>query len=406
MENMATNLKEKECEFPFHEIVFLKNLLQNKNCSKIVGIGKSTEPLLKIIAKITIKDGRSKSYLVDDALCQVKNMQFCEQNGENAEFNNIIYISERHRMKGNVDLLLLDARKNMPKEILNFLVVFPYLKKNAIILVIDELFYKKNEQKGVGTSVLFQNIRGTRFSHNCEKYSKLSQKIGRYGISLYDKMGEMKGSGVPFLVAFQITEETSKYIGNQFASLWVPWTDIPEVEYLTLCEKLIKRVYPPEYLFLYRKAVADSKPAMLGRMDFSTYKEYLGDLEKYKRILVDLHKSILSSFSHLLLYGKGFRGNLFYYFIKELGIRVDGFVISEGRNSAKKHMGLPVYEITKIPFSKDDFIIIQTVDSLEIEQQLNDSKLHWLKIHEDVWSLLYELPNLFPKMCIRISRNI
>ena len=102
-------------------------------------------------------------------------------------------------------------------------------------------------------------------------------------------------------------------------------------------------------------------------------------------MLEDLTQSIFSTFRQILLYGKGERGQCFLKVAKILGIDIAGFVVSDGRSRTVPLCGLPVYTYSKIPFAKEDVLIIQTTNSKEIEKRLKHSGYHWLKLPENLW---------------------
>lgn len=66
----------------------------------------------------------------------------------------------------NIDFCLLDAAHQFPGELLDFLVILPYLKKNAIIVIHDTLihtFRKLYYDGGSVCGILFASLKGKKF---------------------------------------------------------------------------------------------------------------------------------------------------------------------------------------------------------------------------------------------------
>ena len=68
-----------------------------------------------------------------------------------------------------------------------------------------------------------------------------------------------------------------------------------------------------------------------------------------------------------------------------LDIDVAGFVISDWQNPTAGTDEIPVYAYSKIPFCKNDVLILQTADTDEIANVLKDSGWHWLRIPKRLW---------------------
>lgn len=98
----------------------------------------------------------------------------------------------------DIDFLILDTMHVLPGEILDFIVAFPYLKKDAIVVLHDiGLQFRAEYRRMIATGILFQTVVADKFWNNQGVY--------------------------PNIAGFQITEDTGKYMRDMFLSLTLPW---------------------------------------------------------------------------------------------------------------------------------------------------------------------------------------
>lgn len=298
-----------------------------------------------------------------------------------------------------IDFLILDAAYNMPKEILNFIAVFPYLTADAVIVLQDVAVRYSENGREVATSVLFQNVTAAKLNHQ-EQYPNVRDRMAAYvSLKSFCDAGKAKVHFVSNMIsAFQLDAATPAHMSDMFAALWIPWTHVPNVKYLIECETLIRKSYGTECLKLFRQAVADRGLPMLSTRDASHYSRFIGDISLYDDFLRNMAQSILGTFPQILLYGKGTLGRTFLHFAAEIGIGITGFVVSDGRPAAGNCEGLPIYPYSQIPFKRDEFLIIQTVDSAEIEARLKKSGFHWMKLPDNFWMKKRSEPGLLLDM--------
>lgn len=298
-----------------------------------------------------------------------------------------------------IDFLILDAVYNVPKEILNFIAVFPYLTADAVIVLQDTVVQYSENGNGAATSVLFQNVTAAKLNHQ-EQYPNVRDRMASYvGLESFCDVGKAKvhfGSNI--ISAFQLGAATPAHMRDMFAALWIPWTHVPDVKYLAECETLIRKLYGAECLKLFRQAVADRGLPMLSTRDAAHYSRFIGDISLYDDFLRNMAQSILGTFPQILLYGKGMLGRTFLHFATGIGINITGFVVSDGRPVPENCEGLPVYSYSQIPFTRDEFLIIQTVDSSEIEARLKQSGFHWMKLPDNFWMKKRTEPGLLLDM--------
>ncbi|SFG25472.1 glycosyltransferase [Oribacterium sp. WCC10] len=56
----------------------------------------------------------------------------------------------------------------------------------------------------------------------------------------------------------------------------------------------------------------------------------------------------------VLIYGKGLVGTMDYHIFRDLGINIDGFVVTDNSSNESQYLGLPLYSVDNMPFDNDD----------------------------------------------------
>ncbi len=273
--------------------------------------------------------------------------------------------------ESGIDFLLLNSICNMPVDLLNFILVLPYLKPEAVVVLQDAVLQDPANGVSFAYSILFQNVTASKFAHNREHYPdfRVQMKLCRYNFvsPQYSSVYRNAVQQFHMLSAFRINEKTSKYIGDIFAALRIRWPYMLDGEYLKACEDVIDKHYELEHVQIYRQAVKEAERF------FDAYP----DMFEY------LANSLFHSFQYILLYGKGKRGRALRDIFKKAGIDISGFVVSDGRTAYSNE--IPVYPFSQIPFEKDKVIIVQSAASTEIETLLRQSGYHWLELPEIFW---------------------
>lgn len=132
---------------------------------------------------------------------------------------------------GDIDFLISDTTHSMPGENLDFLVCFPYLKNDAVVVLHDTALHLRRSvmrRYSYAASILFQTVVANKFLNNTFEH--------------------------PNIAAFQITEDTSKYIADVFAALMISWEYIPKTEQLHAYEAVLTQHYPEDCMRIYHQA--------------------------------------------------------------------------------------------------------------------------------------------------------
>lgn len=366
---------------------FICGLIRDYQPQKIVEVGvaegETTVVILECIRRLALK---SSLYSVDLSERVYHDQRRCTGDlvDRLAEHSGASAVERHHLMLGKlladrleeigseIDFLILDTMHIMPGEILDFIAAFPHLSCNAIVVLHDTRYhYMRREQAGIATSVLLQSVTADKFLNNQKSY--------------------------PNIAAFQLNDDTMEYMTDVFCLLMIRWAYIPLEEHLRSYEAVISAHYNAQCHKLFLQAETEAKKYHYGSQMPS-----------------------IGGFQHVLLYGAGNRGQEFYRQCNAIGIKVDGFVVSdeqfeksfhsdaEGKTPTLKAWNpdrdgpsgyklvvqtrgsesLPIYSYSQIPFSPEETLIIQTAKAPEVTQRLQMSKWHWIDFPMIFWKEL------------------
>lgn len=341
---------EDEAQMKKSEQAFLCGLIKKYAPEKIleVGIaaGATSLVLLNAIKKLGLS---SKMYSVD--LSEMYYMDNTKNTGfllkEAASYgldltNHSLLLGKvaAARMEGigeGIDFLILDTTHQLPGEVLEFLALLPYLTKDAVVVVHDTAhhFYTPN---GYASSVLFHSVVADKFLNNANGYVNIA--------------------------AFRLNEDTRKYIADVFAGLFMPWTYLPSEDDFSHYEKLLRSNYSEEQFKLYCQAKYKNAMYVLGVNAMVELKDVL-NMEKGLKVL---------------LYGTKEQGKRCLYYCQRNGIFPKGFVVSDGWQEDTECEGLQVYEYSKIPYRREEVLILLVNSAKEPEEILKLSEYKWIKV--------------------------
>ena len=164
-------------EMTYLERYFLNGIVRQTKPKKILELGVSAGGSSAIIlnaikdfdnAKLYSVDYNKKWYrdnskdvgfIIDEKFSNLKNKWKLYTGGTAAKFMDEI--------GDEIDLCLIDTMHINPGEFLDFLIVLPYLKKNAILILHDiALHYNGNERHSITNCILFSCLRGKKLSFN------------------------------------------------------------------------------------------------------------------------------------------------------------------------------------------------------------------------------------------------
>lgn len=130
------------------------------------------------------------------------------------------------------DFCFLDTVHALPGELLDYLVVLPFMRENGIIAMHDTALYFFDDQStSLATRVL------------------ITACVGEKIIPAQDS--ELDAN----LSAFQITPDTYKYIGNIFSALCLPWAYLVDVRQFRIYRDFFLRYYGQEAAEYFSKVM-------------------------------------------------------------------------------------------------------------------------------------------------------
>jgi len=129
------------------------------------------------------------------------------------------------------DFCVIDTAHLHPVESLNFLCALPFLNDGAIVVLHDT------------TQYLFQAF-ASHFANRILMMAVCADKLESISVS---------ATGYPNIVAFQVTQNTRKYVRNVFDSLLLAWEMVPND--LEKVSAFIDKHYPANLGSLYYRAV-------------------------------------------------------------------------------------------------------------------------------------------------------
>ena len=137
----------------------------------------------------------------------------------------------------DIDFVILDTVHNLPGEILDFLVVLPYLKDNAVVCLHDVIFHQTNAKN----SRLLCYATGSLFA------TVVADKM----LNFLPNENETYKSRYANIAAFQINFQTMKNIYNVFLSLTLRWTRLPNQEQFNSYSQFFLRNYSQDLYSIF-----------------------------------------------------------------------------------------------------------------------------------------------------------
>ena len=141
---------------------------------------------------------------------------------------------------GRIDMAFIDTSHFEPGEILDFLIILPFLSKGAIIVIHDIgnqiTFGKgKNSRRENAPYLIFNIIKGKKYLPSGKGI--LTKDIG----------------------AIKLEKNQAKYVHDYFRALGGQWEYLPKEEDIDLIKKLFKKYYDKDCLIMFEEAISFNK---------------------------------------------------------------------------------------------------------------------------------------------------
>ena len=140
------------------------------------------------------------------------------------------------KIGGNIDMAIIDSGHFEPGEILDFLIILPFLKEEAIVVFHDignqiTKAGPKNTRRNWAPYIIFNIIRGKKFFPSGNKI--LTNDIG----------------------SIKLEKNQTTYVHDYFRALGGQWEYFPEEEHIKLIRKFIKKYYDNDCLIMFEETI-------------------------------------------------------------------------------------------------------------------------------------------------------
>lgn len=338
---------KKYCEMTEFEQAFLCGMIKEAQPKKLVEIGVSAGGTTAVILNCLKLLGNEtdmyscdleKTYYRDMS----KNVGFVAEEAKEYIFSDESQNKVTHtimsggyapeflpRIGKEIDFLILDTVHSLPGEMLDFLACLPYLKKGATVILHDISLNASVADAAYATKLVIDTV--------------VAQK---YFMPAKDRPG-----GFPNIAAFKITDDTYKYISSSFSALTISWNYMPNDRELKIYHDFLEAEYDKNLVEIYNRAV-------LLQIYIACRK-----FKNIDRCMYDVFINKWRKAKHAVIYGCGLWGRYFYYMAKDMGLPVDCFVISDGRDIPDMgDIAVPVMHISELPFEPEECVVLITVE--------------------------------------------
>jgi hypothetical protein len=328
------------CEMTDYQLAFLCGILKYKKPRKIVEVGVAYGGTTCVILECLKMLGNnvemhsvdiSKEYYRDSSKktgCAVDEI-----------FNEIPDNIEHHWHLGyslpeviqnigtGIDILILDTVHSMPGEMLDFLAAYPYLSKNAVVVLHDIIL--------------------NQLSHN--EFGYATKVV--YDVVVADKLiaeGNDNGQLLPSIGEFEINEDTEKYIERCFSALTITWKYVLENKYVELYRELYRQHYKAFLVDIFDKAYMLN----VKRTEMEINRKQLGNEQ-----LIRFHK-IISNGYKVILYGAGEYAIKIGNYLSEIGHKCNAYIISDYEDIENCKIKENVYHYSELPYLQEECNLI------------------------------------------------
>lgn len=345
-QEILRSLKHHEQEMNNEQLGFLCGLLKEKRPKKVVEVGVAaggtTCVILKCIESLGEKaevysvdlnenywrnQSKKTGYMLEEIPTELK---------ENHKLLTGKYLAERLdeiAPERDIDFLILDTVHSLPGELFDFIAAYPYLSQNAMVVLHDiVLNHLDGCFEAFATKIVFDVV-------SADKYYLLDTHTQ-----------ENMKAGIENIAAFQINNDTKKYMEDCFSALSITWAYFPEEEELNLYRKLVEREYDDLCLRLWDCAVK------MQRLTCSTkyVEQDIGGWNNFKEL-----KRKWRLASKICIYGFGTKGKIYLDYALREGLRVDAIVVSDVQPTENIIVEkIPVYHISEVPFLPEECTFI------------------------------------------------
>ena len=251
-----------------------------------------------------------------------------------------------------MDMLILDTSHYLPGELLDFIVCLPYLSKDAVVIVDDLIFSHVGENtSAIATPMLFNTVTADKiFFENGEEAN---------------------------MAAFQLNDDSRKYVSDYFMALMIPWSYSLEKKMLEVYRECICSNYKENEQKLFEMAI---------KMNESTLIKKSNVPNEIAKILMQFKKD-----KPVLVYGAGARGSALKEFVADRGYSMAGFVLSDDVDiSLFSNMHENIYHIGDIKERLEAYTLLVAVGDWSVRERLDKENISYIDIPNYVFPFIKE----------------
>ena len=141
---------------------------------------------------------------------------------------------------GDIDFVILDTVHSLPGEVLDFPVMLPYLKDDAIVVLHDLIYNYGSTPRhmlGYATTTLFATV--TTADKYLDSQSGSKEPPFRY----------------PNIGAFKVGKQTKEHIGDSFLNLIITWAYVPDANQIKVYREFYEKHYPTDLVEIFDESV-------------------------------------------------------------------------------------------------------------------------------------------------------
>lgn len=264
------NYSDRKIEMTHFESGFLCGLLKRERPKKILEVGVAAGGTSAVLLKsISMLNLNAKLYSVD--LCHkyyanpsldvgyIVNETVPDLIPNWKLFTGNIVSEYLEEIGPDIDFCILDTMHTLPGELLDFLCVFPYLKRDAVVVLHDTALHFLSPEFSLcyATQVLMSVV--------------VADKIYPCDIQNIEN--------IPNIGAFKINSNTYRYIENVFYGLRMPWSYIPDDISLMRFDKFFEKYYNEHLYDIFRQAVNINAELKDNKFKFNRSNNYVNELK-------------------------------------------------------------------------------------------------------------------------------
>ncbi|MCI8770860.1 MAG: class I SAM-dependent methyltransferase [Lachnospiraceae bacterium] len=252
------------------------------------------------------------------------------------------------KVGGDIDFLILDTVHSAPGELLDLLIVLPYLSESAVIVFHDlATDHQNNFRQSVSINkCLFDCLDGQKYFNVCGNDADADMLYG------YSDIGAA------------VISNRDDCIRDLFSMLGLPWAYMPSDRELQIYQEKYAAAYDSKYIELFE---------LLVKVQKHTWK--INSLEGRKNLISDFKKGTLEKKAYL--YGNGKRGKNLYHYIKLIGGKIDGWVVSDGHRVEEQQDGLPIYTLSELGELDEEKLIIVASTFADVIENIEKSGIDY-----------------------------